>query len=241
MGTPRGSYGKWLSLLSLIVLFVLTPSIPLNLNSAVVSAVEYPSIMVVPESVVDSSLTPGTSFTVSIYTDYTGDDVWSWELTLKYNPNVLHIGLNTTDVWTGDGVNKTFTLTQTPVAWNSEKVYVDEALMIRDVNYTIKYKEGEITFMVAPALGAEVKVAYMGGGVVNGDLITKEKHSTAMFIPPKTINNTAGTMSLTGAMFFFIYPPAPTTSGPGTLARSRPYTARILPQYPANPRRFCQP
>jgi len=53
--------------------------------------------------------------------------------------------------------------------------------------------------------------------VTNGDLITTEKHPTAMFLPG-TFDNAKGVLSLTGAFFFFIYEPAPITSGPGTLA-----------------------
>jgi len=49
-----------------------------------------PYIAVVPHSIVDANLTPGTSFTVSIYTDYEGEDVWGWQFTLSYNPLVLH-------------------------------------------------------------------------------------------------------------------------------------------------------
>ena len=49
-----------------------------------------PYIAVIPDSVVDPNLTPDTSFTVSIYTDYTGDDVWGWQFTLSFNPLVLH-------------------------------------------------------------------------------------------------------------------------------------------------------
>jgi len=53
--------------------------------------------------------------------------------------------------------------------------------------------------------------------VTNGDLITTDKHPSAMFLPG-TFNNTAGTLSITGAVFFFVSKPAPLTSGPGTLA-----------------------
>jgi PKD repeat protein len=35
---------------------------------------------------------------------------------------------------------------------------------------------------------------------------------------PGTFDNTAGKLSLTGAFFFYVFPPVPTTSGPGTLA-----------------------
>jgi hypothetical protein len=44
---------------------------------------------VVPESIVNATLTPGETFTVSIYTDYNGTDIWGWQFALIYNPNVL--------------------------------------------------------------------------------------------------------------------------------------------------------
>jgi len=53
-----------------------------------------------------------------------------------------------------------------------------------------------------------------GVAVANGDLIVG---GSATFISG-TFDNTAGKLSLTGAFFFFIVPPIPTTSGPGTLA-----------------------
>jgi hypothetical protein len=83
--------------------------------------------------------------------------------------------------------------------------------------YAMNYTEGKITFAIAPSAGAEVEVTYLYGGITNGDLITKDKHSTADF-QPGTFNNTAGRLSYTSANFFFINPPIPVTSGPGTLA-----------------------
>jgi len=47
-------------------------------------------IAVVPQSVLDLDLTPGKSFTVSIYTNYDGSDIWAYEFSLTYNPLVLH-------------------------------------------------------------------------------------------------------------------------------------------------------
>jgi hypothetical protein len=47
-------------------------------------------IAVVPQSVIDLNLTKGKSFTVSIYTDYDGSDIWGYEFTLTYHPLVLH-------------------------------------------------------------------------------------------------------------------------------------------------------
>ena len=105
-----------------------------------------PYIAVVPQSTVDTTLTPGKNYTVSIYTDYNGTDIWGYEFALSYNPNVL------------EGIE-----------------------------------------------------------IVNGDLITTDKHPDAMF-DPGTFNNTLGKLSLPGAYFYYEAPPAPTTYGPGTLA-----------------------
>jgi len=55
------------------------------------SAVEVISyyIAVVPRSIVDTSLIPGETFTVSIDTDYNETDVYAWEFSLTYNPNAI--------------------------------------------------------------------------------------------------------------------------------------------------------
>ena len=53
-----------------------------------------------------------------------------------------------------------------------------------------------------------------GVALANGDLIVG---GSATFMPG-TFDNTAGKLSLTGAFFFYLFPPVPTTSGPGTLA-----------------------
>jgi len=111
-----------------------------------VSAVTSPYIAVDPDTISDSTLTPGENFTVSIYTDYDGSDVWAYEFSLTYNPSILH-----------------------------------------------------------------------GIELINGDLISLAKSPTATFMSG-TFNNTLGELSLTGAFFFYIFPPAPTTSGPGILA-----------------------
>jgi len=100
-----------------------------------------PYIAVVPGSTFDPALTPGMNYTISVYTDYNGDDVWGYEFKLTFNPNVL------------EGVE-----------------------------------------------------------VVNGDLIT----DTTLWLPG-TFNNTVGKLSLTGNAFYFLSPPTPLTSGPGTL------------------------
>jgi len=56
-----------------------------------------------------------------------------------------------------------------------------------------------------------------GVACANGDLISLAKSPTASFMNG-TFDNTAGKLSLTGAFFFYVFPPIPTTNGPGTLA-----------------------
>jgi hypothetical protein len=103
-------------------------------------------IAVIPQSTVDPNLEPGMNYTVSIYTDYNGSDVWSWVFGLTYNPTVLEV---------------------------------------------IE--------------------------VVNGDLITTDKHPDALF-DTGDFNNTLGKLSNPNAFFYYIEEPIPTTYGPGILA-----------------------
>jgi len=48
-----------------------------------------PYIAVFPGSTVDEAITPGMNFTVSVYTDYSGSDVWGYELELAFTSNIL--------------------------------------------------------------------------------------------------------------------------------------------------------
>ena len=173
-------------------------------------------ITVIPQSTVDPDLTPGKNYTVSIYTDYNGSDIWSWQFTLSYNPNVLHGGINKTDTWTGTGTQTTFYTTQSPVVPHSEKVYVNETLMTRNVDYLIIYEIGGISFTTAPGADAEIKAIYLYNGVVNGDLVTQEKNETVF--AAGTFNNTIGKLPPTMAWFYYTEKPIPTTYGPGILA-----------------------
>ena len=124
-------YGKKLLPLLTLLLLVLSLLNALSLNMVRVSAGEYPAIYIDPATTVDPTLTPGKNYTISIKTDYTGDDIWSWTFTLTYNPDVLHGGIRKTDTWTGDNVTTMFNTTGTPVVQNSEEVYVNQTLMTR--------------------------------------------------------------------------------------------------------------
>ncbi len=61
-----------------------------------------PYIAVVPHGTMNSSLAPGMNFTISIHTNYTGDDVWGYVFSLTYNPLVLQ-GVEVTN---GDLITK---------------------------------------------------------------------------------------------------------------------------------------
>jgi len=114
-------------LVQLSILLLLAFSL-FNLGIMEVFAVESPAIYVDPALIRDTTLTPGSNFTVAITTDYNGTDITSWQFTLNYNPSVLHGGLNDTDTWTGDGVTSTFNTTKTPLVAGSEVVYVNDTL-----------------------------------------------------------------------------------------------------------------
>jgi len=97
MKTLYNLYGK--KLLSTLILLLIT----LNVNPTIVSAVVSPYIAVIPEIIEDATLTPGKNFTVSIYTDYSGTDIWGWQFGLTYNPLVLE-GVSITN---GDLITET--------------------------------------------------------------------------------------------------------------------------------------
>ncbi len=164
-------YGKKLPPLLILLLLVLTLLNALSLNMVGVSAGEYPAIYIDPANTTDPTLTPGSNYTISIKTDYNGSDVWGWSFSLTYDPRVLHggvkktdtwiAGTKTTDTWIGDNVTKSFITTEKPVVPDSEKVYVNQTLMTKPENYTIKYSTGNITFTTAPGVGANVTAIYL--------------------------------------------------------------------------------
>jgi hypothetical protein len=85
-----------LLVISILLLFTFNILATLNLGPIPVSAADYPSVYVDPESTIDPGLTPGDNYTVSIMTDYTGSDITAYQFTLSFNPTVLN-GINLTN------------------------------------------------------------------------------------------------------------------------------------------------
>lgn len=204
------------TILVLILLLSLFGRIGTNVNVSPVSAVPTsPYIAVVPEQTIDPSLTVGTIYTISLYTDYAGSDIYLWQFSLTYDPYVLQLDYhNKTDTWVGDGLTKNFFTSTTPIVANSQMVYVDDVLQTIPINYTINNESGRIAFKTpsTPKLGTEVKVVYTYG-IVNGDLISSTKG--LMVWASGEFNNTSGESGLTVAGFVMT---SVVTSGPGTLA-----------------------
>lgn len=69
----------------------------------------------------------------------------------KWNPR-FYAPSTFADEWTGDGATTTFWTSRTPLTTDTETVYVDNTLMIKDDNYTITYSTGNITFHFTPAV-----------------------------------------------------------------------------------------
>jgi len=206
--------GRLASILILMLIFSSFSRLGVNVNHVSAAPVS-PYIAVVPEQTVDPTLPVGMNYTVSIYTDYDGSDIWAWQFSLTYDPYVLQLNYhNKTDTWIGDNATRNFYTTRTPIIANSAMVYVDNVLQSIPINYTITHESGRIAFRAAstPDLGAEVKVAY-AYGVVNGDLISAAKGLIVW--ASAGFNNTSGESGLVGDGFV---DPTVTTSGPGTLA-----------------------
>ena len=81
---------KRLLFLPMILLAALNIFALLNPYMVRVLAAEYPAIYVDPPSIIEPTLTPGKNFTISIKTDYTGDDVTAWQLILSYSASIIH-------------------------------------------------------------------------------------------------------------------------------------------------------
>ncbi len=77
------------------------------ISSERVRVFKSPYIGIVPWSTVNPALGPGTNYTISIYTDYAGHDVWGYEFELAFNPNILQ-GV---DVVNGDLITEDVAIT----------------------------------------------------------------------------------------------------------------------------------
>lgn len=67
-------------------------------------------IAIIPERTLDTSITPGKNYTIAVYTDYNGTDIWSWSFRLSYNPVFLE-GIKVTNgdlITTAKHPNATF-------------------------------------------------------------------------------------------------------------------------------------
>jgi len=64
------------------------------------------------------------------------------------------------NVGTGDGYTTTFYLQNPPVEEESETIYVDGVPKERNVDYTIDYETGAITFVTAPPAGSVITADY---------------------------------------------------------------------------------
>jgi len=119
-----------ITLTTILMVFLFIFSI-LNVTTIGVSAYDSPAIYIEPASTVDETLTYGSTYNISIKTDYDGTDIWGWQFTLDYNPKVLQGGLNTTHTWPGDDVETKFNATTVPVVPYSEKIYLDLDLVAK--------------------------------------------------------------------------------------------------------------
>jgi Carboxypeptidase regulatory-like domain/CARDB len=204
------------TILVLILLLSLFGRLATNVNVGPVSAAPTsPYIAIVPEQTADPSFTVGSIYTISLYTNYAGSDIYLWQFSLAYDPYVLQLNFhNKTDTWIGDGSTRNFYTSTTPIVANSQMVYVDDVLQTINVNYTFTAESGRIAFRApsTPKTGTEVKVDYTYG-IVNGGLISSE--TGIIFWASEEFNNTSGESGLTTAGFAMT---SVVTSGPGTLA-----------------------
>ncbi len=77
-------------LLSIPLLLVLAFLGAIELNTLQVSALEYPAIYISPAAIyADPESSIGMNYTLSVYTDYSGSDVWGYEFNLFFDLNVL--------------------------------------------------------------------------------------------------------------------------------------------------------
>jgi hypothetical protein len=59
------------------------------ISSSRIKVFDPPYVAVIPYGTVNYSLTIGTNYTISIYTDYNGSDIAQYQFSLTWNPNIL--------------------------------------------------------------------------------------------------------------------------------------------------------
>ena len=117
------------------------------------------------------------------------EQLWGYTAMLSYDTSVL-IGVSYTsydpftsplpsgikneitpvtgeDVGTGDKAKTEFYLTYRPVISGSDTVYLDGVPQTRNVDYTIDYRAGKITFTTAPDIGVAITADYQYGPYVS--------------------------------------------------------------------------
>lgn len=136
-------------------------------------------ISVVPQRTLNTSKTPGETYTVAIYTDYNGTDIWSWQFSLSYNPVFLE-GLEVTNgdlVTTAKHENATFV----PGSFNNTKGELSITLAL------IEYQAPPVPTTSGPGTLAYVTFRVKETGESN---ITFVERDTTLFgpYPVKIIN-----------------------------------------------------
>ena len=107
------------------------------------------------------------------------------------------------NIGTGDGSDTVFNLSA-PVLTNSETIYVAGAAKTRDVDYTINFTTGAVTFTGAPANGAAVTADYRHGNEVVGTgdgSDTSFTLASSPVIPGTVIMYSNGTAQTLGANY----------------------------------------
>jgi len=180
---------------------------------------------------VDPPISTGNvSDTFSVYINVTDIEydppldygLYWWEFTLAFNPALLQVPSHVDDKthavddeWAGNGTQTTFWTTETPVIEGEDVVYVDWVWQERDVDYTIDYETGNITFMTAPGFGSLVNAFYRAGYILTvyhvyeGPFLKDTGHPTGF---SSKINNTAGNVKA----FAMLTPPYPPTGAVGS-------------------------
>jgi len=97
------------------------------------------------------------------------------------------------NVGTGDGSTSVFYLDWQNVVSNSEEIRVDGVLQQRDVNYTIDYSAGKITFITIPQSGSSITANYTYyDAYPNGAAINYTPNSTEVTVLKTSLNVPSG-------------------------------------------------